>query len=100
MFLGCRMSLRFARAAILAASAWAALAGIALASSDATIVSRVEPDFPREAVAAGASSGRVKARMSIDASGEVTRVEIVEANPHRVFDRAVIHSLSQWRFNT
>jgi protein TonB len=93
------MTLRFARAACLAALACGAFAGWASAASDATIVSRVEPEFPREAMAAGASAGKVKARMSIDASGEVTRVEIVEANPHRVFDRAVIHSLSQWRFN-
>ncbi|MEP7070663.1 MAG: TonB family protein [Usitatibacter sp.] len=40
----------------------------------------------------------VKARMTIDASGEVTRVDIVDANPRRIFDRAVVKTLSQWRF--
>ena len=68
-------------------------------SSDLTPLSRVEPEFPREAVAAGASNGTVRARMTIDASGEVTRVEIIDANPRRVFDRVVVKTLSQWRFN-
>jgi len=42
----------------------------------------------------------VKARMTIDATGEVTRVEVLDAQPRRVFDRAVVRTLSQWRFNT
>ena len=65
---------------------------------DLAPVNRVEPEFPREALAAGASAGMVRARMTIDATGEVTRVEIVEANPRRVFDRAVVKTLSQWKF--
>ena len=28
----------------------------------------------------------------------MTRVEIIDANPRRVFDRAVVRTLSQWRF--
>ena len=61
-------------------------------------VSRVEPEFPREAQIASVDKGRVKARLTLDAAGEVTRVDIVEANPRRVFDRAVTRSLSQWRY--
>jgi protein TonB len=38
--------------------------------------------------------------MTLDAGGGVTRVEIVEASPRRVFDRAVIRALSQWRYNS
>ena len=92
------MSLRFPKIFVLAA--FAALASAAaLAASDLAIVSKVEPEFPREAMVAGADTGRVKARLSIDSGGEVTRVEIVEANPRRLFDRAVVRSLSQWRFN-
>lgn len=91
------MSLRFSTILLLAAAGLRA--ATALAASDTTLVSRVEPQFPREAIVAGADAGRVKARLSIDASGDVTRVEIVEANPRRLFDRAVVSSLSQWRFN-
>ena len=88
---------RFARAS--GALAFALFSIVASADSgDLTPISRVEPEFPREALAAGASSGVVKARMTIDATGEVTRVEIVDANPRRIFDRAVVKTLSQWRF--
>jgi len=53
----------------------------------------------REAAAAGVEKGVVKARMTVDGSGEVTRVEVLESQPRRVFDRAVVKTLSQWRFN-
>lgn len=86
---------RRAVAAIAGAFAVAALA----ASGEATVVSKVDPEFPREAVQAGADRGSVKARMTVDGSGEVVRVEILEAQPRRVFDRAVVKTLSQWRFN-
>lgn len=87
---------RFARLAAAAACA-GALSLPALA--DLQVVSRVDPEFPREATQAGADKGTVKARMTVNASGEVVRVEILEAQPRRVFDRAVVRTLSQWRFN-
>ena len=62
------------------------------------LVTRVDPEFPREAVKAGADKGSVKARITIDEGGGVRRVEILEAYPARVFDRAVVSALSQWRF--
>jgi len=67
-------------------------------AADLTPVSRMDPEFPREAISAGADAGKVKARMTIDASGEVTRVEIIDAQPRRLFDRAVVKTLSQWKF--
>ena len=81
-----------------AAAIFAMAAAAAAHAADLTPVSRVDPEFPREAVSAGADTGKVKARMTIDASGEVTRVEIIEANPRRLFDRAVVKTLSQWKF--
>jgi len=63
------------------------------------IVSRIDPDFPREATQAGIDAGSVRARMTLDAAGGVTRVEIVESNPRRVFDRSVVRALSQWRYS-
>jgi protein TonB len=62
------------------------------------ILSRVNPDFPREAAIAGYTTGTIKARMRVAADGTVTGVEIVQANPERVFDRAVTRALSQWKF--
>lgn len=73
--------------------------GAIAAPGDATLVSKVEPEFPREAVQAGVNKGLVKARMTIDGAGEVTRVEVLDAQPRRVFDRAVVKTLSQWRFS-
>ena len=63
------------------------------------LVSRVDPEFPREAASAGYEQGNVKARMTLDATGSVSRVEILAANPRRVFDRAVTRALSQWRYS-
>lgn len=74
--------------------------GAFAAPGSAQIVSKTEPEFPREAVQAGIDKGLVKARMTIDGSGEVTRVEVLDAQPRRVFDRAVVKTLSQWRFNS
>jgi protein TonB len=70
----------------------------AAASADIAPVNKVEPEFPREAYQAGAEHGKVRARMTVDGSGEVKRVEIMEATPRRLFDRAVVKSLSQWRY--
>jgi TonB family protein len=61
-------------------------------------IAREEPEFPREAVRANVTSGRVRARLTIDKDGRVTNVEIVAAEPRRVFDRAVDSALSRWRF--
>jgi len=63
------------------------------------LVQRVEPGFPREAIQAGAEKGLVQARLTLDERGNVTRVEVLEANPRRVFDRSVISALSQWKYN-
>ena len=69
------------------------------AAAELRPVSKVDPEFPREAQLASVDKGRVKARLTIDASGDVIRVDIVESNPRRVFDRAVTRSLSQWRYD-
>jgi TonB family protein len=90
---------RFTRSAALALCVGAFSIVAIAAPGDATVVSKVDPEFPREAVQAGADKGTVKARMTVDGSGEVVRVEILESQPRRVFDRAVVKTLSQWRFN-
>src|SRR3954463_13756180 len=83
---------------IFAATALALAAGLPAWAGDAQVISKVQPEFPKEAVQAGIDRGHVKARMTLDASGEVSRVEIVDASPRRVFDRAVMRTLAQWRY--
>jgi protein TonB len=87
------------RSLALALAATAFSLAAAASPQDAQLVHKVEPEFPREAVQAGVNKGLVKARMTIDGAGEVTRVEVLDAQPRRVFDRAVVKTLSQWRFN-
>jgi len=65
------------------------------ASREIKLVNRVEPAFPR---GFDADKGTVRARLQVDARGAVTSVDIVEANPPRVFDRTVRSALLQWRY--
>ena len=68
-------------------------------ASAVTVLSREQPDFPREAVRAGVESGSVRARVVINAAGGVSSVVILEARPARVFDRSVSQALQRWKFN-
>lgn len=61
-------------------------------------ISREQPEFPKEAAADGLKTGAVTARLHVDARGKVTGVDIVNAEPPRVFDRAVRRALLQWQF--
>ncbi len=61
-------------------------------------ISRDPPDFPREAAAEGLKSGMVNARIHVDARGNVTSVDILGAQPPKVFDRAVRKALLRWQF--
>ena len=65
------------------------------ASREIKLVNRVEPAFPR---GFDADKGTVRARLQVDVRGAVTSVDIVEANPPRVFDRTVRSALQQWRY--
>ena len=89
---------RIARIALLALAAFTTVPH-AVAAESARLVTRVDPEFPREALQAGADKGVIKARLTLDGSGNVTRVEIVEPNPRRLFDRSVVRALSSWKFN-
>ena len=61
-------------------------------------ISRDAPDFPREAIAEGLKNGVVNARIHVDAAGNVTGVDILGAQPAKVFDRAVRKALLRWQF--
>ena len=64
-----------------------------------SVLSREQPEFPKEAMRKGVESATVLARMTINATGTVTVVTIVQANPLRLFDRSVKNSLLRWKFN-
>ena len=74
------------------------LVAFSAAANPPKVIKKVPPDFPREAAQQSISTGVVKARMNIDAEGKVTSVEILEAEPRRVFDKSVNRALMDWRF--
>jgi len=63
------------------------------------IVSIATLNFPAEAAARGIIKGTVKARLSIDASGNVTRVQVIRADPPRFFDEEAMRSARGWKFD-
>jgi periplasmic protein TonB len=63
-----------------------------------TRISGDNPEYPRAAARDGIAKGRVVARLNIDEKGNVTEVTIFSADPPRVFDRAVIIALKDWKF--
>jgi protein TonB len=63
-----------------------------------TIVGKVVPVFPRDAIKKGIERGEIVAHVYVAKDGSVREVRIIRSNPARVFDREVIRALSQWRF--
>ena len=62
------------------------------------VIKKVPPEFPREAAQQSITSGTVKAKLSIEGDGKVSGVEILEAQPRRVLDKAVTRALMDWKF--
>jgi periplasmic protein TonB len=71
----------------------------AATGGSAKVVSREAPEFPRDAIRAGVTEGSVKVRIGVDAAGNVTKVDIIDAQPRRVFDRAVREAVQRWKFD-
>jgi protein TonB len=67
-------------------------------ASTPKVIKKVPPEFPREAAQQAITSGAVKAKMSIEPDGKVSAVEILEAQPRRIFDKAVTRALMDWKF--
>jgi len=56
------------------------------------------PPFPSEAIARGRSMGSVTVRFTVRANGRVGDIRVVEARPEGLFERTVIDTLGEWRF--
>lgn len=69
-----------------------------MAQSARKAITKEAPVFPSEALDEGINSGTVKARLSVAPDGSVTGVEITEADPPRVFNKAVTRAVTRWKY--
>lgn len=69
-----------------------------MAQSARKAISKEAPVFPSEALDEGIDSGSVKARITVAGDGSVTGVEILDAQPKRIFDKAVTRAVMRWRY--
>ena len=69
----------------------------AAAAPELTPTKRTQPDYPPEAARAG-TQGFVELEYTVDASGKVTSVSVVNAKPARTFEQSAVRAVKQWEF--
>lgn len=73
------------------------MAAPSFATDERELVEAEAPSFPRAAQRRGIE-GHVVVRYNVSPEGAVTDVEVVEATPSGVFERAVMRALEGWRY--
>ena len=74
-----------------------ALVFAAPAHAELAPIKRVEPAYPPDAARAG-TNGFVEVEFTVDASGKVASVSVVNAKPARIFETAAVKAVKQWTF--
>jgi len=85
------------RPVLLAFAPALALAFALPAHAELKPVKRVDPVYPPEAARAG-TTGFVEVEYTVDASGKVASVSVVDARPARTFESAAVRAVKQWEF--
>jgi len=81
-----------------AAPATSVAASTAPKSKDFQLVKKVNPTYPTQALRSR-TEGWVELSFTITTTGDVEGVEVVDAEPRRVFDREAARALGQWKFS-
>lgn len=71
--------------------------GMAGFDTDVIPVVRIPPNYPRGAKQAGIQ-GYVTMAVTINPDGTVSGVEVIEADPQRLFDKAATDAMKRWKF--
>lgn len=66
-------------------------------SAGGELIKTQEPRYPRQALRAG-TEGHVLLAFTITEQGDVTEIEVVQAEPRGVFDRAAMEAVSSWQY--
>jgi protein TonB len=74
-----------------------ALLFAAPAHAELAPIKRVEPQYPAEARRDGVQ-GFVEVEFTVDATGKVASVSVVNAKPARTFESAAVRAVKQWEF--
>jgi periplasmic protein TonB len=74
-----------------------ALAFTAPAQAELNPIKRVEPAYPPEAARTG-TVGFVEVEFTLDATGKVATVSVINAKPARTFESAAVKAVKQWQF--
>jgi protein TonB len=77
----------------------AVTSGMGQGGGDAELIAlvKIAPQYPREAAIKGLE-GWVKVEFTVTELGTVTDVDVIEADPRRVFDRAAKRAILKWKF--
>jgi len=85
------------RPSLLIATAAVLVMFTASAHADLKPVNRVEPVYPADAMRSQIT-GFVEVEFTVDATGKVASVSVVNAKPSRTFESAAVKAVKQWQF--
>ena len=80
-----------------AAAATQAAATPVVRSGPPVPISRPQPPYPRDALRSRVE-GQVEIEYTVGADGRVTNVTVLRSSPRGVFDRTVINTVREWRY--